>query len=98
MSSENNQEELVRLQTEICQSVLAVLHSDTALRIGERIKTASRGAFIPDSGFASAPMLAAMFGLAECSMKDRLSEVKPQKYGSGKFALYSLTDFVKPKT
>lgn len=97
MSSESNSDELVRLQTEICKSVLAVIHSDTALRIGERIKTASRGAFIPDSGFASIPMLAAMLGLAESTMETRIMDSKPTKRGNGRTSLYSMADIVKPK-
>jgi len=98
MSSKSKQDELVRLQTEICQSVLAVIHSDAALRIGERIKAASQGVFIPDSGFASVHMLAALFGLSERSIEDRITDTKPQKYGYGKTALYSLAELTKPKT
>lgn len=91
-------ERILSASADITESVRGWITSPTAERIGERIKAASRGSFIPDSGFATVPMLAALFGLTERSIEDRITDTNPQKYGYGRAALYSLADFVKPKT
>lgn len=90
---DNSPEELVRLQCEICRSILAILPRPTADRIGERVGYLANGAILPGSGVGDVFTLAAMLGVGPDAVAAQLNKGKLPQLGMGKAILYSIAGF-----
>lgn len=94
----NTPEELVRLQCEICRTILAILPRPTADKIGERVGYLAKGAIIPGSGVGDVFTMAAMLGLKPDAVAAQIAKGKLPQLGLGRSILYAISGFFMHRT